>query len=241
VGPASTITDSLTPRFAAAALAAALLHRRRTGTGVHLDVSQVECAVYALSPWLRWCRPAASSGQWREWGRDGNRSPDAVPHGVFACAGDDRWLAVAVWDDDTWRRLLELAGVADPVWTADPARRFSHVEEAEAVVAGFTSGRTPTEAAAALRSIGADAVPVEDYCDVGADPTLSARAHFVHLDHELLGDTVVERAGYRLPGDRGGYPRATPTLGRDNETVLTELLGLRAAEIDELDAAGALR
>jgi crotonobetainyl-CoA:carnitine CoA-transferase CaiB-like acyl-CoA transferase len=240
VGPASTITDSLTPRFAAAVLAAALLQRRRTGDGVHLDVSQVECAVYALSPWLHWCRPSSASGQWRAWGRDANRSPDAVPHGVFPCAGDDRWVAVAVWDDDAWLQLIGLSGVGSDL-AADPARRFAQVEDAEAVVAAFTAGRTPDEAVSALRAIGVDAVAIEDYCDVAADPTLGARGHFVHLDHQLLGDTVVERAGYRLPDDHGGFPRSTPTLGRDTEAVLTGMFGMTTAEYAELVEAGALR
>src|SRR5256885_4669383 len=42
VGPFGTITDSLSPRFVATALAAGLLYRRRTGRGIYLDVSQVE-------------------------------------------------------------------------------------------------------------------------------------------------------------------------------------------------------
>ena len=48
VGPFGTITDSLAPRFVASALAAGLLYRRRTGRGVHLDVAQVEAAVFSL-------------------------------------------------------------------------------------------------------------------------------------------------------------------------------------------------
>jgi crotonobetainyl-CoA:carnitine CoA-transferase CaiB-like acyl-CoA transferase len=52
IGPFGTITDSLAPRYVATALAAGLLYRRRTGRGVHLDLSQVECALFALSPWL---------------------------------------------------------------------------------------------------------------------------------------------------------------------------------------------
>ena len=52
VGPYGTITDSLAPRFVATALAAGLLHTRRTGRGVHLDVSQVEAAVFSLTPWV---------------------------------------------------------------------------------------------------------------------------------------------------------------------------------------------
>src|SRR5262249_20961320 len=52
VGPHGTITDSLAPRYVATALAAGLLYRRRTGRGVYLDVSQVECAVWSLAPWI---------------------------------------------------------------------------------------------------------------------------------------------------------------------------------------------
>ena len=48
VGPHGTITDSLAPRFVATALAAGLLHHRRTGEGVYLDVSQVEAGIYTL-------------------------------------------------------------------------------------------------------------------------------------------------------------------------------------------------
>ena len=52
IGPYGTITDSLAPRFVATALGAALLHHRRTGDGVYVDLSQVECAAWTLSDWL---------------------------------------------------------------------------------------------------------------------------------------------------------------------------------------------
>jgi benzylsuccinate CoA-transferase BbsF subunit len=48
MGPFGTITDSLSPRFSATAIAAGVLYRRRTGRGLHIDVSQVENALYAL-------------------------------------------------------------------------------------------------------------------------------------------------------------------------------------------------
>ena len=47
-----TITDSLAPRCVAAAVAAGLHYRRRTGRGVYLDLSQVEVGIFTLSPWL---------------------------------------------------------------------------------------------------------------------------------------------------------------------------------------------
>ena len=48
-GPWATITDSLSPRYLAVALSAALLRRRRTGEGCSIDLSQIETAVYSLS------------------------------------------------------------------------------------------------------------------------------------------------------------------------------------------------
>ena len=105
VGPYGTITDSLAPRFVATALAAGLLHMRRTGRGVHLDVSQVEAAVFSLTPWVLDYDANGHTGI-----RQGNRSDRFVPHGAFPCRGDDRFVAIACWDDTDWRRL---AGVME--------------------------------------------------------------------------------------------------------------------------------
>ena len=41
--------------------------------------------------------------------RDGNRDPHMAPHGVFRCAGEQRWVAIAVRDDDEWRRCAARA------------------------------------------------------------------------------------------------------------------------------------
>ena len=37
--------------------------------------------------------------------RQGNRSPEAAPQGVYRCSGPDRWVAVAVVTDQQWRAL----------------------------------------------------------------------------------------------------------------------------------------
>src|SRR5206468_197236 len=94
VGPFGTITDSLSPRFAALLLAAALLHRRRTGQGQHIDLSQVEAGIVCLSESI-----LTYTANGEVLGRLGNRSRHAAPHGVFRCADEDRrerWVALAV-------------------------------------------------------------------------------------------------------------------------------------------------
>jgi len=234
VGPATTITDSLNPRFAAAALAAALLHRQRTGEGVQLDLSQVETAVFSLSPWIEWCRGGGI------WARDGNRADGAVPHGLYPCAGDDRWVAVAVWSDEEWASLRDAIGWGGPPLGSLREREAS-ADQINAALAAYTAARTADDVARHLQATGVEAVPVADYCDVVVDPTLGLRTHFVVQDHPVLGSILAERSGYRLEPDLGGYERPAPTLSGDNRRVLHELCGVPEDRLDELLASPAFR
>jgi crotonobetainyl-CoA:carnitine CoA-transferase CaiB-like acyl-CoA transferase len=216
LGPHGTITDSLSPRFVAAALAAGLLFRRRTGRGVYVDLSQVEIAVWSLTPWM-----LAYHLDDQIITRNGNAdaSGRAKVHGAYQCAGDDRWIAIAAWDDDDAERLAKVAGDDVAAWCA---------------------GRSPLAAAEALQAAGVEAVPVQDFDDVYADPQLDHRNHFVRLSHPFLGDGAYERNGFRVSDGDGGYQRASPTLGQDSAAVLGDILGLSTAEQEQLAADGVL-
>ena len=48
----------------------------------------------------------------------GNRHPAHAPHGVYPCRGDDKWIAIAVENDEEWRALLKSIG--DPEWADNP-------------------------------------------------------------------------------------------------------------------------
>jgi crotonobetainyl-CoA:carnitine CoA-transferase CaiB-like acyl-CoA transferase len=233
LGPHGTITDSLAPRFVACALAAGLLYRRRTGRGVHLDLSQVEAGAYTLAPWLL---TYAATGEVLT--RMGNRSDRAVPHGLFPCKGEDRWVAIGCWTDQEWTKLAGLTG--SPIAAATLAERLDAVDEIEKTVSAWTSGRTPLEVAEELQSMGVEAVPVFDFGDAFADPQLEHRGHFVRLSHPFLGEGAYERNGFRLSDCAGGYQRPSPTLGQDNEWVLGEVLGLSGAEQARLAEDGVL-
>jgi crotonobetainyl-CoA:carnitine CoA-transferase CaiB-like acyl-CoA transferase len=234
LGPYGTITDSLAPRFVASALAAGLLYRRRTGRGVYLDLAQVEAGSYSLSPWLLDYEDDGTIGS-----RMGNRSPRAVPHGAFACEGEDRWVAIACWTDDEWARLTGILGFDDPSLATLKAR-LERVDDVEAAVEAWTASRTREEVADLLQAAGIEAVPVQDFGDVHADPQVAYREHFVPLTHPYMGDGLYERNGTRVGDTHHGYDRPGPTLGQDNDWVLGELLGLSADERKRLEADGAL-
>ena len=201
MGPAGTITDSLSPRFAAAAIAAGVLHKRRTGRGVHIDVSQVENALFTLSPWLL---DYAVNGEIPT--RMGNRSPRTAPHGAFLCADegdiDDRWIAIATWSDEEWSKLAELIGVDDPTLASVEAR-LERVDEVEAAVGAWTRTRRRHDIAEQLQAAGIEAVPVADYADLHEDPQLAHRAHFTTLPHPVLGEYLYERKLSLVNGMQG--------------------------------------
>ncbi|MGA2520482.1 MAG: CoA transferase [Acidimicrobiales bacterium] len=237
VGPYGTITDSLAPRFVASALTAGLLYRRRTGRGVHLDVSQVEAAVYSLSPWVLDYDVNGHIGE-----RDGNRSPRAVPHGAFPCQGEDRWVAIAAWDDGQWAALAGLVGVPADVAArlATLEQRRAAVDDVEALVGAWTADRSADDVAGQLQALGIEAVPVADLGDASADPQLHHRGHFVTLEHPCMGMCGYERNGFRFDDAPGGFAHSSPTLGEHNDVVLGDILGLGSAERQRLADEGVL-
>jgi crotonobetainyl-CoA:carnitine CoA-transferase CaiB-like acyl-CoA transferase len=242
VGPFGTITDSLAPRYVATGLASGLLYRARTGRGVYLDISQVECALYSLSPWLL---DAAVNGE--ATSRCGNKDPylpDLIPHGLYPCADDgpitDRWIAVTPTPTTDWAALESLMGIARHAEDGSPLPFDARVAALEAAITAFTRARRAGDAAEPLRAVGLAAVPVQDFADAHADPQLAHRGHLVELDHPVLGVGTYERNGFRLSDATSGYDRPSPTLGQDTAWVLGELLGLDAATQARLRDAGAL-
>jgi crotonobetainyl-CoA:carnitine CoA-transferase CaiB-like acyl-CoA transferase len=235
VGLSGTITDSVAPRFVAAALASAILHKERTGEGTWIDLSQVESAIWTLGGWVA----EESVGITR--GRDGNRHPHLAPHGVFASAdsGDvtDRWVAVAVHSDEEWDTLAHFIG-APPGLTVE--QRLADQDGIEQLITAWTCERTNWEAAQTLQDVGLDAHEVSDFADAHTHPQLASRHHFVPIEHPLMGVTTYEENGFRLSKSGGGITQPGPLIGQHTDHVLINFLGLDADEVTRLRQAGVL-
>ena len=78
--PYGAYTDFISPFFGSAALVAALDHRRKTGVGQHLDLSQLECGLQLIAP-VQMDYVLND----HEMIRDGNRDPRAAPHNAYPC------------------------------------------------------------------------------------------------------------------------------------------------------------
>lgn len=243
VGPYGTITDSLSPRYAATLLASALWHRSRTGDGQYIDLSQVEGGITCLSESL-----VTFFANDEALGRMGNRSRHEAPHGVFRCRdhadGRERWLALVVHDDADWRTLVDFLG--SPAWATaaaydTAAGRLDGADDLEAHLNDFTRTQDARDLAGRLQSAGLDASAVNDLGDLHDDGQILHRGHFGLVDHAVLGRHPAERHAIRFSETEPTLHKAAPLLGEDTERVLCALLGMPASEYRELLDGGVLQ
>ncbi len=222
----------------AVAVLAALLHRARTGTGQFIDLSQWETTMAVLpEAIMAWTLDGTSPP------RDGNRDPHMAPHGVFRGGGDDRWLAIAIEDDDGWRRFAHAVGrpeLAHDQRFATLAARKAHEDDLEALVTAWTIERDVDAAAATLQEAGIAAFAAARNCDLANDPHLAARGFHVAPDHAELGPVQHLGTPWRLSEHEGGLRRGAPCLGEHTERVLRDVCGYDDAEIARLRNAGVL-
>jgi benzylsuccinate CoA-transferase BbsF subunit len=238
VGPYGTITDSLSPRYVALLIAAALRHRRRTGQGQYIDVSQIETGVYSLSEMM-----VRFSARGEVMDRAGNQDERAAPHGVYPCRGEDRWIAIAVFSDPEWRLLRRQIG--NPPFSQDPrfealAGRLEHRAELDEYLARATRDHDAFELAERLQKAGLGAGPVQGVPDLLADPQLAHRGHFRTLRHQPLGELAFETSGFRLSDSPPVLATPGPNLGEHNDEVLRDFLGLSEDEVKRLAERGVL-
>ncbi|MBA4180432.1 MAG: hypothetical protein C0506_07580 [Anaerolinea sp.] len=237
VGTGTAYTDWFATNIAQAAVFAALEHRRRTGEGQYIDLSQLEACIWALdAEVLRFTAAGAVRAA------AGNRHLEMTPHGVFPCEGADQWIAIAVRDAHDWSALAALIGdpgLRKPAFLDVAARRAAE-DEIEAAIGRWTSTWDKHRLAEQLQTARIPASPVNDVGDVHRDPQLRARGHFWRSSHPVVGEADWDAPAFRL-SETPMYPlRPAPLLGQDNERVYREILGFSDDEISELIIAGVI-
>ncbi|WP_274425165.1 CaiB/BaiF CoA transferase family protein [Chelativorans sp. YIM 93263] len=217
---------------AAAAIATALYHRRKTGLGQHIEVSQVEAAMQFIGPEIL---HAAVEG--KDTKPDGNRVAHAAPHNAFPAQGEDEWVVIAAQTDAQWQALCaemgqaELAG--DPRF-ADVGSRKANEDALERIIADWTGAFDKHELAAKLQSAGVIAAPVNTPHDLAHSDYLRARGFYAEITHPVAGTHPHPGLPFHLERAPGDYRRSAPAFGADNAHLLGEVLGFDSERIDAM-------
>jgi len=215
---------------------AAIRHRRKTGEGVYIDLSQREMTTSILGDMVM---DYTMNGRSRT--PIGNRHPVFAPQGVYQCRGSDMWIAISVETDQDWIALAQT--ISHPELAADPryattADRREHHDDLDALITKWTSSRDSFIAMSTLQAAGVPAGVVENGEQLVKDPQLVSRGFW-----EYSGPTPAETLPYLSRpfkfSKTPGFTRSpAPPLGAQTDEVLREVAGMSDAEIAELSELG---
>lgn len=239
-GPYGPYTDTTIPHVGVAAIMTALIRRRRTGKGAHIDISQFETALNFISPIL-----LEHAINHRVAARKGNRCSYSVPHGVYRCRGEDRWCAIAIFSDDEWGRLCQVMGrpeLATVPRFASFQQRRENEDEIDRLISEWTAERPAEEVMRMLQGVGIAAGVAQTGKDLlENDPQLAHRHFFRKLEHREIGRHHYEAPPFRLSKTPCELTTAGPCMGEHNEYVCKEMLGFSDKEYSDLMADRVLR
>lgn len=222
--------------FGCAALLTALVHRKRTGTGQLVNLSMIESMLQFTTPSLLNYQVSKHEPK-----RLGNRHRVFSPHGIFACEGEDKWVAIAVTDARSFKALANVIGRTDLAADKsleDVAQRRRREGEIEQAVSDWAKTRQPEDAADELQAAGVSAAPAVHTEHVVSNKHLDSTGFFIDLQRELSGAQRQCGFGITQDGRRLGARRPAPLLGEHSVEVLRDYAGVDANAFQGLMASG---
>ncbi|HEX3409340.1 MAG TPA: CaiB/BaiF CoA-transferase family protein [Candidatus Binataceae bacterium] len=233
--PTMAIGDVSTGVAAAMAVGYALLSAARNGVGQYLDASLLdtyfhmhELAVPVLSQRRETWKPR----------RNGSQHPAGSPTGVFQATGGYIMLLVQQHEFVRLARAMghpELA--TDPRFSSNGRRVRNNAALKEMIESWLATFPDRDSAIAALDRERVPCGPVLTLEEAMDHPHLRERKTVRQASDPRLGDFDLPA----MPVKFSAWPERTnlkaSLVGQDNEAVLSEMLGLSGAEIEELYAA----
>jgi benzylsuccinate CoA-transferase BbsF subunit len=230
-------TDAVAPRFIVASVLAALHRRGRTGEGCYIDVAQAEAGLQFMAP--AYYEYAANGKIPQRRGEAG--SPLRAPHGIYPCAGDDRWVAIDASADRHWTALRDVIG--DKLRDATFDTLIGRLRNREALDAAIAQWSAPQDAQAveiALQNSGIPAHVVSRGGDLHRDTELRALRYLKKINDPVMGEAEIESPRIKLHRTPTVETRRGPRIGEHTREILADLCKLPEHEITELEKAGVL-
>ncbi|MGL5436505.1 MAG: CaiB/BaiF CoA transferase family protein [Lachnospiraceae bacterium] len=225
----SGVMDLRVGTMAASAILSALIYRKNTGEGQYIDLSSSECVSSLIGAELLEYPMNQQSPH-----RRGNDDEIMAPHNVYRCAGDDKWISIAVANDEEWHALCKVMG--NPEWVkqdafADQAGRWANRKIIDGHISEWTPDFEDYDLMYMLQDAGVAAMP--SFCaeEILSDPHIKAREKLLEVEHPALGKKWVISAPWNMSETPARIHKAAPLLGEDNETVFAEWAGLSKEEI----------
>lgn len=232
----TAMADSLAGYSLAIGLLAALQYRNQTGIGQKVDIGMMDAGIASMQI----IYPIYTMGG-RIPERIGNRYESNYPTDTFRTK--DGMIVIGAANDKLWQKLCEVMGkkelAMDERYDKNP-KRVEHYQEIKPIIEAWTLENSSEEAMDQLLEAGVPASPINNLEQVAHDPHANARKMFVHVEHPVAGDTLLNGSQFKMTVTDPVIDTPAPLLGQHNEEVYKELLGFDTSQLEELKKQGVI-
>lgn len=173
--------------------------------------------------------------------RIGNRYESNYPTDTFRTK--DGMIVIGAANDKLWQKLCEVMGkkelAMDERYDKNP-KRVEHYQEIKPIIEAWTLENSSEEVMDQLLEAGVPASPINNLEQVVHDPHANARKMFVHVEHPVAGDTLLNGSQFKMTVTDPVIDTPAPLLGQHNEEVYKELLGFDTSQLEELKKQGVI-
>ena len=215
------------------AIVTALYEREKTGVGRLVEVSMQEAVYASLASNLGLHHSRGNSVPPRTGNRHGGLAES--PYNVYPTS--DGHIAIICVNEAHWQSLLKAMQRADLLSEpryADLKSRCEHLDEIDALVGDFTALHRKQDLFDLLMRHRVPCAPVRDLDEVVNDRHMHARRALEWVEHPLYGRVCLPNSPMRYDGVEPMELEPSGELGRDNQAVYGDWLGLSASDIAQL-------
>ncbi len=220
----------------------ALWHREQTGEGQWVDMSCTEAgASLHGADLLDWSVNGRSQRGPDRPSSTRSSSPAMAPHGVYACAGYDNWIAISCRSDAEWESLRNLMGDDAPEagGLEDLDARLGRQDELDAAIGAWAAAHNRWDLERDLQAVGVPAAAVRRPAErIDGDYATASWGLWPAVDHAAMGGVRVDGQPVHFSETDWAIESASPLLGQHNQAVYCGVLGLSEAELADLVDAG---
>jgi len=222
--------------FAVMGVLAALHERERSGLGQHVDISMLDCQISLLN-YMATMYFLSGENPFPI----GNSHFVHVPYNTFRCA--DGFIVIAVITDNFWTNLktvLNCPLLDKPDYDHQPGR-WQDREFINNRINEILQQNSCEHWLARLEEKRIPCAPVNNFSSALSDSQVQHRNMVVDLQHPDGGATKGPGNPIKLSRSSEESFAPAPLLGQDTGSVLSELLGFKAEELECMRAAGGIR
>ena len=203
------VVDLMSGQYCVIGILAALLHRKETGEGQHIDIGLLDVGVASMAN-----IGSAYLGAGVVSKRNGGVHPSVMPSQVFECT--DGYVIVAAANDVQFRKLCEAAGrpeiATDERFATNSARVRNRAQVTPLLDAIFRDRRV-ADWSGALARAGVSCGPILSIDKVFDDPQVRARGMVVEVPYAPAGTLKMTASPIRMSATPLDSAKPPPLLG----------------------------